>query len=345
MGWIPGAKRAFFGLGGILLIVLATLFRETFFAVITTPITAVLASMQVGLTGEWVFRIIVAVVGVFLISVAIGLDKFETPAKKIYGLYRNFRYPQRTQELEAQDRQREQDALDAYFAQMEQWLHDQSRPLRESTGDDEVRTSAQERTLRVLQGVGPDGKRRVIRFLHGHGLINGRVPVVYMHDADLSGASLSRMNLTDVNLDGAILHNTDLNDASSCGYLRADRASQERALQKGGKPEDLAKPAHTSRFFGADFAGADLRNACFVGCNMVDANFAGADLEEADLRGANLRGTHNLTKTQIERAYGSSGWQQEEDMPNTLLPKHLKTPEAWSKLLSQQKERMADGVK
>jgi hypothetical protein len=38
----------------------------------------------------------------------------------------------RERELETQERWREQDALDKYFDQMQQWLDDESRPLLET---------------------------------------------------------------------------------------------------------------------------------------------------------------------------------------------------------------------
>lgn len=89
---------------------------------------------------------------------------------------------------------REQDALEAYRTQMEQWLHDQSRPLRNLERDDEVRASAQERTLTVLERLGPNGKRNVLRFIHRHRLIVDGNAILSMDGADLSGANLSRMS-------------------------------------------------------------------------------------------------------------------------------------------------------
>ena len=73
-----------------------------------------------------------------------------------------------------------------------------------------------------------------------------------------------------------------------------------------------------------------------VGSNLLNADFAEADLEGADVRSADLRLARNLTQEQLELAYGSSG--QQEYMPDTLLPDHLKAPTAWHDLLSQQIE-------
>jgi len=93
-------------------------------------------------------------------------------------------------------------------------------------------------------------------------------------------------------------------------------------------------PVAASDLSSADLSGAVLRRTTMVGCNLIFSDFAGADLDEADLRAADLREARNLTQEQIEQAYGSSGGQ--EYMPDTLLPKHLKAPAAWTKLLSQQ---------
>jgi hypothetical protein len=111
----------------------------------------------------------------------------------------------RIQELETQEQRREQEALDAYAAQMNRWLHDQNRPLRGLPQEDEVRTSAQEATLAILEKVGPEGKRRVMRYLHSQKLVEGENPIISLGDADLSGANLADMKLVGTNFKGANL--------------------------------------------------------------------------------------------------------------------------------------------
>lgn len=231
---------------------------------------------------------------------------------------------------------REQDALEAYRTQMEQWLHDQSRPLRNLERDDEVRASAQERTLTVLERLGPNGKRNVLRFIHRHRLIVDGNAILSMDGADLSGVNLSGMSLTDADLEGANLRGADLSHIHLFGFLHASGARAMRAIERGGGLMDLAEPTRTSSLVRVDLSGAVLKHAKLMHCSLLSANLAGADLDRADLRGTDLRRTRNLTQEQIERAYGSSG--QQEYMPDTMLPDHLHAPGAWQRLYSQQVE-------
>ena len=109
--------------------------------------------------------------------------------------------------IDPEDQRREQDALDRYFAQMEQWLRGPDAPLRQ---DDSVRVSAQERTIGILPGLSPDGKRRVVRFLHRHELIKVGTARISLAHADLSSANLSGLGLQDSLLTGANLRDANL---------------------------------------------------------------------------------------------------------------------------------------
>jgi len=260
-----------------------------------------------------------------LILVAIGL----------YFVYRTVtsRLPQ-IRELEIQERWRGQDALNNYFGQMQQ-LENESRPLATLPREDPRRKMARTRTLEVLKRLDPDGKRAVVQFLYEHELIRGGDPVIRLNTADLSNANLSRMEMFDANLDGVILRDADLSGAKLC-QLRGQVASWLNAIPMGGDFNDLLQPSSASSLSRADLGGAVLRQTTLVGCDLIFSDFVGAKLDEADLRAADLQAAQNLTQEQIEQAYGSSGWQKY--MRDTKLPEGLRMPEAWTKLLSQQKK-------
>jgi hypothetical protein len=106
----------------------------------------------------------------------------------------------------------------------------------------------------------------------------------------------------------------------------------------GGDFCDIFLPVAPSNISSADLSGAVLKQARLLGCTLILSDFAGANLDEADLRAADLQAAQNLTQKQIEQAYGSSGGQAY--LRDTKLPDHLRAPETWKRLLSQQiKER------
>src|SRR5215218_1706558 len=226
-------------------------------------------------------------------------------------------------------REREQDTLDRYFAQMEQWLHGPDAPLRR---DESVSVSAQERTLGILPGLSPDGKRRVIRFLHKHELIKVGTAIISLANTDLSRANLSGLRLTGSLLVKANLRNADLSDAGLCDY-QAIGVDFQRMIERGTPQRNLSQPINVSHLTWSDLSGAVLRRAHVAGCIFQSADFAGAELDEADLQAADLRRARNLTQEQIEKPYGSKG---HEDVRDTLLPGGLNAPELWKWSLSQQ---------
>ncbi len=237
-------------------------------------------------------------------------------------------------ELEAQERWRRQEALDAYLKQMQRWLDDENKPLLELPPESPHRRAARTRTLEVLKRLDPDGKRSVVLFLHEQGLIKQSENVISLRDADLVGANLAGMSLTDTNLDYAILRDADLSRAKFCRYFSTAKEGRVTPIQEGDEPFDRMRPTLASSFFNAKLDGANLEGAALAGCWLQGAHLAGADLDRADLRGAELRMTRDLARGQIERAYGSCG---QEGMPDTKLPDDLEPPEAWRKPLSQQK--------
>ena len=222
--------------------------------------------------------------------------------------------------------------LDAYFARMEEWLHGPDAPLSTSPPDERVRASAQERTLGILPGLNPDGKRSVMRFLYRHDLIKVGTALISLSNADLSRANLVGLRLAGSLLVKANLRKADLSDAGLCDY-QAIGVDFQRMIERGTPQRNLSQPINVSHLTWSDLSGAVLKRARVGGCIFQSADFAGADLDEADLQAADLRRARNLTQEQIEKAYGSRG---QQDVSDTLLPGNLKAPEPWKWSLSQQ---------
>ena len=241
-----------------------------------------------------------------------------------------------------EERWREQDALDAYFAEMRKWLGDSDAPLDQLPHDHPARKAAQEDTTRILSRLSPDGKREVVSFIHGRGLIKVGTVIISLARADLSRANLSDLGLTDAAMLYANLRDADLSDA-----ILSNLQATEADIKKAAKRRDAnwsevnllevepSQPTDVSHLIHADLSGAVLRGTHLADCILQFADFAGADLDEADLRAADLRGARNLTQEQIESAYGSRN--QQGVCQITLLPDGLKAPLKWKLPLSQQK--------
>lgn len=241
--------------------------------------------------------------------------------------------------VQAQEKWRAQDALERYIVKMQEQILNEDKPLASLPHSDPRRAMVRTWTLTLLKRLDSDGKRDVVRFLYEHGLIKAEQPVVSLRGADLSDANLSRMNLWGVNLSGADISNADLSYASFCGFV-GHSAAWSKAIERGGDLGDLLQPMTTSDLSDAKLNGAVLRRTLLCGSNLLGADFAGAVLDGTDVRsGTDLRLAKNLTQAQIEQAYGSSG--DQKYMPDTLLPDYLEAPEAWTKLLGQQKKERA----
>jgi hypothetical protein len=238
-------------------------------------------------------------------------------------------------DTEAQKRWRTEDALDAYFDKMQEWILDKDSPLASAERQDPRRNMARTRTLAILKRLTPTRKRDVLQFLYEHKLIKKEQPIVYLKDADLSEADLSGLTLIDVNLSNANLTGADLSRAQMCGFVGSS-ASWETAARRGGTWWDLMEPLQSSELSGTNLTDAILRRTVLVGCNLLGARLGAADLDGTDVRSADLRLAYGLTQEQIEKAFGSTG--QQEHMPDTLLPDYLEAPEAWRDLLSQQQK-------
>jgi hypothetical protein len=264
---------------GVVLFALALLLREAFLAVVTAPITSFLASIQVGLTGEWIFRFIMAIVAVALILVAIGLDNVEKAAKTLYGWYRSVRYPRKAQELEAQERLHRQDALKEWRDTLAKWVVDRDNPLTEAEFFDPRRKAARRQTLEVLKQQDPEGKKSVLLILYDWSLIRRYpFPIIdlshadfsnaHLESVDLQGTNLSRVNLKDADLSGARLGQSPEN------ISKMEQAARAIRMIAG----DLTNSAYTCDLQGAKLSGAILKDAVLVGCVLVDADFEESDL-------------------------------------------------------------------
>lgn len=236
-------------------------------------------------------------------------------------------------ELNTKEQWRE-DALDKYLDHMQRWLEDEGRPLATLPHDDPRRKMARTRTLRVLKRLDPDGKRDVLRFLHEHALIGKGSAVISLNGADLSASNLTNMDLQDANLSSANLRGADLSDARFNGE-HGSSFSIQKAMQRDAPPYAFNTFWRCADLSWADLRGAVLRRARLSGCNLMAAKCADADFEEADLRGADLRVVRDVNQKQIERAYGTH--QQDEFLPDTMLPDGLEPPAAWRRLFHEQR--------
>jgi hypothetical protein len=116
---------------------------------------------------------------------------------------------------ESHEQQRTQDeAVNAYFDQMHQWLNDEGNSLLKAPPEDQRRKMARTLTLTTLERVGPKHKRRVLQFLQEHDLIRPDTLVVFLGEADFSGAQLANMNLVSTYLVSANLSGANLSGAS-----------------------------------------------------------------------------------------------------------------------------------
>jgi uncharacterized protein YjbI with pentapeptide repeats len=220
----------------------------------------------------WAVRMVIVIVVVLGVLVLIGLPfgitlwewvKLLIVPAVIAGGGIWFNRQQREREIDIADQRAQDEALQAYLAQMGQLLLDKDRPLRKSKEGDEARTFAQAQTLTVLGRLDGDRKGSVMQFLYESGLIMfGTQPgMVDLKGADLSGANLglirlSEANLSDTNLIGANLKRADLSEAN---LYRTDLS-------------------------GVNLEHADLHMAHLIGANLVGANLVGANLYSAELR-------------------------------------------------------------
>ena len=177
----------------------------------------------------------------------------------------------------ALDNQREA-ALQAYLDCMTELLLEKG--LRKSVDNDEVRTIAHVRTLRVLPRL--DGGRRsiLLEFLKNTGLINKSERIVDLSGADLSEVRFYCVDLGEIDLCEANLHEADL----SISYL-ADAMLCDANLSGANLFQSVLSKAN---LMGADLSRTNLSGADLCETSLIEANLSGANLREAELNAAKL---------------------------------------------------------
>jgi uncharacterized protein YjbI with pentapeptide repeats len=171
-----------------------------------------------------------------------------------------FNQKQRERDEVIENKQAQDNAIQAYLDQMSDLLVD--RHLRSLPKGSDIHKLAEAKTVDILLGLDSERKRRPLKLVYGLGLINNR-----LHTAERDGAPLDVENLNPNNpdtgeRDGALL---DLEN------LSLDHA---------------------------DLTELSLRDACLRFADLRGANLQGSDLSGADLSYADLRGA-NLTNTDL----------------------------------------------
>lgn len=115
------------------------------------------------------------------------------------------------------------------------------------------------------------------------------------------------VNLQHANMQGAFLY-----------YAQLTKAKLANSDLKGAN-------LSYARMENTDLTAADLEGAV-----LDHANFQGANLSVAILNNTDLSKVSNLTQSQIDKAKGNR---------ETLIPKHLTTPESWLVETTQKSER------
>jgi uncharacterized protein YjbI with pentapeptide repeats len=190
------------------------------------------------------------------------------------------------------DRQAQDEAIQAYLEEMTRLMRDKDAPLRSSGVGDEVRTLARAHTLTVLRRLYPDGKRNVLNFLYEADLIHRAPPPAPPQAPIQPPQPVIDLGSLDFEYNAA-----DLSKAKLIGAVL--------------RLADLSGPTNGANLSRADLRGADLRGADLSHATLRGADLSGAllssELRYADLRGAHLIGTEftgaNLWGAQLSGAY------------------------------------------
>jgi uncharacterized protein YjbI with pentapeptide repeats len=226
-------------------------------------------------------------------------------------------------ERELAEQRAQDDALQAYLAQMSQLMLD--RKLLEAIPGDPVHTLAQARTSTAILRLDAEHNESVTHFL-----INSDLSVrsedsarllrgSTLSHAKLSGAHLSNADLGDADLSGADLSNAVMVNANLIG-ADLSGADLSNALLDNA---DLVAHLPNADLSGANLIGAnlsdanlfsaDLSNANLIGANLSRAVLSEANLIDANLENANLGGVDGITNEELERQADSLVG---ADMPN-----------------------------
>jgi uncharacterized protein YjbI with pentapeptide repeats len=179
-----------------------------------------------------------------------------------------FKFNQRQREREeaVENKQAQDNAIQAYLDQMSDLLVD--RHLRSLPKGSDIHRLAEARTLEVLLGLDGERKRRPLKLVYGLGLINNRLHTAQRDGAllDLQNLSLDHADLTELSLRDACLRFADIRGADLQG-------------------SDLS---------GADLSYADLRGANLTNTDLSAANLSGANLLPYDEQEPARLSLHNL---------------------------------------------------
>jgi uncharacterized protein YjbI with pentapeptide repeats len=229
-----------------------------------------------------------------MIAILAGLVALISDSLNIFGFLGR---PAETESAVLEVRQAQEEALQAYFAEMSDLLITQERGGAQPTAL--VRESARSRTAAILLRLDGPYKREVLEFLYHAGLITGEglvdlrganlaqaqladldLRAVKLKGANLAGASLHRANLTDADLSEADLFQADLTLAD----LTNTNLSQAYLAEAKLVRVNLAAATLADN----DLTHATLRFSSLVGLEGLGLDLSGADLSYASLQGANL---------------------------------------------------------
>jgi uncharacterized protein YjbI with pentapeptide repeats len=192
-----------------------------------------------------------------------------------------FKFNQRQREREeaVENKQAQDNAIQAYLDQMSDLLVD--RHLRSLPKGSDIHRLAEARTLEVLLGLDGERKRRPLKLVYGLGLIKNRLHTSERDEALLDVENLSLNNPIIGERDGALL------DLQNLSLDHADLT-------------ELSLRDACLRF--ADIRGADLQGSDLSGADLSYADLRGANLTNTDLSAANLSGANLLPYDEQEPA-------------------------------------------
>ena len=193
---------------------------------------------------------------------------------------------------ELEQERAQETALQTYLTEIGDLILDDSSPLSEASGGDEVSRLARAKTLTVLLGLDGGRERILLQFLKEEALINAHKPIVSLSGADLRGANLRGADLSDVALNDADLRDADL----SCLVEKT--------------PQGVFKTCVTlsdSDLSGANLRGANLSSANLSGAELIEANLEDANVSNVDLSNADLSGVVGVTLEELLAAESLEG--------------------------------------
>jgi uncharacterized protein YjbI with pentapeptide repeats len=234
--------------------------------------------------------IVAALIGLFGIGITGALNTYIANQNQIA-------------QRELEQERAQETALQTYLTEIGDLILDDSSPLSEASGGDEVSRLARAKTLTVLLGLDGGRERILLQFLKEEALINAHKPIVSLSGADLSGANLSGADLSDVALNDADLRDAEL----SCLVEKTPQGVLKTCVNLSDS--DLS---------GASLRGANLSSANLSGAELIEVNLEDAILSNVDLSNADLSGAKGVTKEMVES--------QAESLRDATMPDGAKHP-------------------